>query len=68
LIKIFESVHSAGFVYNDLKLDNIMIGYNESLPDKYSKDDCFENISLFLIDFGFATPYIDSKTGKFLPK
>lgn len=27
LIKIFEVIHSAGYVYNDLKLDNIMTGY-----------------------------------------
>ena len=61
-------MHSAGFVYNDLKLDNIMIGYNESLPEKYSKYNCFEKVNFFLIDYGFATSYIDRKTGKFVPK
>ena len=61
-------MHRAGFVYNDLKLDNIMIGYNESLPKKYSMGDCFEKVSLYLIDYGFATSCIDKKTGKYLRK
>jgi len=25
LLNIFEQIHEAGFVYNDLKLDNLMI-------------------------------------------
>ena len=27
LLNIFEQIHEAGFVYNDLKLDNLMIDH-----------------------------------------
>jgi serine/threonine protein kinase len=51
-------VHSAGYVYNDLKLDNLMIGFQESLnPDKE-----LTSTSLHMVDFGFSSRYIDSQT------
>ena len=53
IIDIFQNIHEAGFIYNDLKLDNIMIGY----PDRT------ELSQLRLIDFGFADKYKD-KSGK----
>lgn len=68
MLNCFEKVHKAGFVYNDLKLDNIMVGFGQKLPDKYVDDDAFLNIDINLIDFGFSTPYINRKTGELLPK
>lgn len=68
MLNCFEKVHKAGFVYNDLKLDNIMVGFGQKLPDKYVDDDAFLNIDINLIDFGFSTPYINHKTGELLPK
>jgi serine/threonine protein kinase len=41
-------VHSIGCIYNDLKLDNICVGY----PDESELD------VLKLIDFGLATSYV----------
>ena len=32
LINIFEQVHAAGHVYNDLKLDNVLIAYKDKFP------------------------------------
>lgn len=57
-IEALENVHSAGYVYNDLKLDNLMIGFNESVNP--SKELC--SSSLHMVDFGFASRYIDSQT------
>jgi serine/threonine protein kinase len=28
ILATLESIHKAGYVYNDLKLDNLMVGYN----------------------------------------
>jgi len=59
-------LHDAGYVYNDVKLDNIMTEYNHKLPKTYIKENCFEGVKLFLIDYGFATVYRDLITGKYL--
>jgi tRNA A-37 threonylcarbamoyl transferase component Bud32 len=42
-------VHSTGFVYGDLKLDNLCLGNGE-------KKHCLK-----LIDFGLAKPFIQSE-------
>jgi serine/threonine protein kinase len=68
VLNCLEKVHKAGFVYNDLKLDNIMVGFGQKLPDKYVDDDAFLNSDINLIDFGFSTPYINRKTAELLPK
>ena len=33
LIDIFERIHDAGLIYNDLKLDNILVGDHKSRED-----------------------------------
>jgi serine/threonine protein kinase len=58
-------VHKSGYIYGDLKLDNILAGCGETIPDGPT-DNAFSNVSLNLIDFGFATKYLDSK-GSHLP-
>ena len=52
IIKLLENIHSSGYVYNDLKPDNICIG---NYMDKNSLH------SIKLIDFGLATPYLRTK-------
>lgn len=68
MLNCFEKVHKAGFVYNDLKLDNLMVGFCQKLPEKYVDDDAFLNSDINLIDFGFSTPYVNLKTLELLPK
>lgn len=50
LLEIYERVHLAGYTYNDLKLDNILIGTKDgkSLHE------------IRLTDFGFAEKYMDN--------
>jgi serine/threonine protein kinase len=55
LIDVLESTHRAGYVFNDLKLDNILIQYG-TLPDR-GRHNIFYGIKLHLIDFGFATEF-----------
>lgn len=66
MIDILEMVHKSGYIYGDLKLDNILAGFGDSLPDGPS-DNAFSNVSLNLIDFGFATKYLN-KEGSHLPE
>ena len=68
LINTLRIIHLAGYVYNDIKLDNIMTSYADELPDEFIEQNCFEKVNLHLIDFGFATRYSDKVTGKLLPK
>ena len=51
LLEIFEKIHYSGFTYNDLKLDNIMIG------DQFGSINSLKEIRL--VDFGFAAKYRD---------
>lgn len=51
LLEIFERVHDAGFTYNDLKLDNILIGD--------ASQSAFSMHEIRLVDFGFAQKYMD---------
>jgi serine/threonine protein kinase len=37
LLKLLEQIHNAGYVYNDLKLDNILVGYKDQLPPPSKK-------------------------------
>lgn len=68
LLNILEVVHHSGLVYNDLKLDNVLIGYNYELPTKDSKEwkteNCFKDIQLHLVDFRFATSWKNETNGQ----
>jgi serine/threonine protein kinase len=46
-----RDLHCIGYVHNDIKLENILIGHKNT-----SK--------IYLIDFGLSQPYIDPLTGK----
>ena len=65
LINVLEQIHQAGYVYNDLKPDNIMI----KVPENSSMSDIsFLKHEVNLIDFGFATKYLDKETGLHIEK
>jgi len=55
-----ESVHQAGYNYNDLKPDNILLDYGLDL-EKLSKSG--KNLNINVIDFGFSTRNVDKSTG-----
>lgn len=61
-LDLLEQIHDAGYIYNDLKLDNLLVDYKQHLPSKSAaKKDCFANASINLVDFGFATKYVEKK-------
>ena len=67
---MLEQIHEAGFIYNDLKLENILVGLAEKIPS-YSElkeatpfSSCFQSCTIKIIDFGFCTRYTDEVTGE----
>lgn len=62
-LNMIEGVHLAGYTYNDLKLDNIMLGFDSKLPKEQTAESSFTQSSMHLVDFGFATRFIDKNTG-----
>ena len=57
LIDILSKVHDAGYIYNDLKLANILVGNHKGSSSSLNE--------LRLCDFGFASKFIDEATGKY---
>lgn len=55
LLRILEKIHQSGNTFNDLKLDNILVG-DQNLKDKNMH-------KIRLVDFGFASRFLD-KHGK----
>lgn len=51
LVYLFEHFHNIGYIYNDLKLDNILVGDKDSSLQSLSK--------ITLIDFGLCSTYLD---------
>jgi serine/threonine protein kinase len=59
VLDALEQIHSAGHVYNDLKLDNIMVGYKSKLPKQETPGrSAFQNCSIHLVDFGYSSAYM----------
>lgn len=59
VLTILEQIHSSGYIYNDLKLDNLLIGNDDRLPDQFESTNCFDNVSINIVDFGFVTRFMD---------
>lgn len=57
LLDAFEKIHEAGYTFNDLKPDNILMGFNPDL-DENLKRNVFKNTKIHLVDFGMAESYI----------
>ena len=51
MVYLFEHLHRCGKIYNDLKLDNILVGDKDSSIESLSK--------ITLIDFGLCSSYLD---------
>ena len=58
IVTMLEQIHSAGYVYNDLKLDNILMDFTENLSEKNLEGNVFAQVPLHLVDFGFATKFV----------
>lgn len=63
LLTVFREIHSAGYAYNDLKLDNLMIGHGQKMRKLKSSDEssALEGASLHLVDFGYASKFMKNK-------
>lgn len=57
ILNMLEQIHAAGYVYNDLKLDNLMVNLQCELPID-ARRNVFKNMPLNIVDFGFATKYL----------
>lgn len=53
LLDLLERLHALGFVHNDLKLENLVVGNQDSNK-------------IYLIDFGLAKSIINRQTGEFI--
>lgn len=53
VLEIFEEIHQVGYIYNDLKLENLLLTPNNEIR---------------LIDFGLASKYVDSNGGHLLKR
>ena len=66
MITLLECVHKMGMVFNDLKLDNLMVDYGDQLPvdskNIENSTDVFEGCTISLVDFGFVTSVVDKQT------
>jgi len=67
VLRQLETIHNAGYIYNDLKLDNLLANYDFDLQEfkNKTKDNAAESLKdtqINLIDFGFASKYWDHKT------
>ena len=51
LLDSLSIIHNAGYIYNDLKLDNLVIGDAPGSTDNLHK--------IRIIDYGFAKKYVD---------
>jgi serine/threonine protein kinase len=54
LLDDLKTIHDAGYTFNDLKLDNIVVG---DAPELSNAKDSLHKIRI--IDFGLAKKYID---------
>lgn len=69
LVNILEQVHAAGLVFNDLKLDNLLLDAGINLANLCAAtDDFFDVLNVTIIDFGFATPYWNKKANRHISK
>lgn len=63
-VTVLEAMHDLGYVYNDLKPDNVLIGdmsikdYISQKPQGFDENDLI-NHKLRFVDFGLASSYMD---------
>ena len=69
ILNILEKIHGAGYVFNDLKLDNLLLDFDiDTTYLPVTNANFFDTLNINIIDFGFATSYIDHDTKKHMQK
>ena len=69
LINILERIHATGYVYNDLKLDNLLLDCGIESEHFFSDtDDILNSNDVYMIDMGFATRFIEEHSGEHISK
>ena len=69
LINILEQIHSAGQVFNDLKLDNLLFDLGVDVTTlRTTEENIFAKYNVNIIDFGFVCPYVDHESNEHLEK
>ena len=65
-----RQIHSAGFVFNDLKLDNLLLEFDAPEIEFLVKtsENIFEKYNIIIIDFGFSTSYLQKGTDEHVEK
>ena len=63
MLTTLEAVHKQGYVFNDLKLDNLMVGFGQKVMKPKEGQSMFSQCTIHLVDFGYASKYLD-KNGK----
>jgi len=57
ILNTLELVHDSGYVFNDLKFENILLGDCDNVPDEWTSNQLKDNFlkeKLVLTDFGLA--------------
>lgn len=66
MVGVLEKIHECGYVYNDIKPDNILVGDIEIIPiidgDSQPNIDIVQTdcSTVRVIDFGFSTAFMDT--------
>lgn len=69
IVNIMEQIHDAGYVFNDLKLDNLVLPSNlDSEQLINTQEDIFDTNEVTMIDFGYASTYLDKNTNQHAEK
>lgn len=63
LLDQLRMIHEAGYVHNDLKLDNVVLPNAPHVEDLQDLNK-IAPLKLLIIDYGFATSYVDRMTGQ----
>ena len=58
VLQLLEQVHRAGYIFNDLKPDNLITIMDNSVDIKKSSN-VYAQLKINLIDFGFATQFME---------
>lgn len=66
VLDALEIIHNAGYVYNDLSLDKILVGHNQTVTCDQTNNNTansFERITFHLVDFSHLSKYTNRSTG-----